>query len=62
MRRLLAPLSVRQREILVLRVALGLSAEQTANLVGSTPAAVRAAQYRALTRLRELASFLPLRE
>jgi RNA polymerase sigma-70 factor (ECF subfamily) len=60
MRRLLTPLSVRQREILVLRVVLGLSAEQTATLVGSTPTAVRAAQHRALRRLRGLAPFMPL--
>ena len=60
MRRLLTPLSVRQREILVLRVVLGLSAEQTAALVGSTPTAVRAAQHRALCRLRQLAPFMPL--
>jgi len=41
-----------QREILVLRVALGMSAEDTAGAVGSTPGAVRVAQHRALARLR----------
>ena len=41
-----------QREILVLRVALGMSAEETAGAVGSTPGAVRVAQHRAITRLR----------
>jgi RNA polymerase sigma-70 factor (ECF subfamily) len=44
----------RQREILVLRVAVGLSAEETAAAVGSTPGAVRVAQHRALARLREM--------
>lgn len=62
MRRLLAPLAPRQREILVLRVALGLSTEQTADLVGSTPAAVRAAQHRAMARLRRIAPSIRLRD
>jgi RNA polymerase sigma-70 factor (ECF subfamily) len=44
----------RQREIIVLRVAVGLTAEETANAVGSTPGAVRVAQHRALARLREM--------
>jgi RNA polymerase sigma-70 factor (ECF subfamily) len=52
MRRLLAVLSERQREVLILRVVDGLSAEQTARAVGSTPTAVRVAQHRALNRLR----------
>ena len=42
-----------QREILVLRVALGLSAAETAATVGSTPGAVRVAQHRGLSRLRQ---------
>ncbi|MEU4739834.1 sigma-70 family RNA polymerase sigma factor [Actinosynnema sp. NPDC023658] len=50
---LLSVLPDRQREILVLRVVLGLSAEETADAVGSTPGAVRVAQHRALTRLRK---------
>jgi len=54
MDRLLAVLSDKQREIVVLRVVVGLSAEETADLVGSTPGAVRVAQHRALTRLRKL--------
>jgi RNA polymerase sigma-70 factor (ECF subfamily) len=33
---------------------VGLSAEETAGAVGSTPGAVRVAQHRALTRLRRL--------
>jgi RNA polymerase sigma-70 factor (ECF subfamily) len=42
------------REVLVLRVALGLSAEETARAVGSTPGAVRVTQHRALAKLRKL--------
>jgi RNA polymerase sigma-70 factor, ECF subfamily len=53
---LLEVLSPRQREILVLRVAVGLSAKETAEAVGTTPEAVRVAQHRALTRLRGLAT------
>jgi RNA polymerase sigma-70 factor (ECF subfamily) len=51
--RLLDALPPRQREVVVLRVAAGLSAEETALAVGSTAAAVRVAQHRALVRLRE---------
>jgi RNA polymerase sigma-70 factor (ECF subfamily) len=51
---LLQKLPVRQREILVLRVAVGLSAEETAAAVGSTAGAVRVAQHRALARMREM--------
>jgi RNA polymerase sigma-70 factor (ECF subfamily) len=43
---------MKQREILVLRVVVGLSAEETAIAVGSTPGAVRVAQHRALNKLR----------
>jgi RNA polymerase sigma-70 factor (ECF subfamily) len=53
--RLLDVLPPRQREILVLRTVVGLSAEETAVAVGSTPGAVRVAQHRALARLRPLA-------
>lgn len=42
----------RQREILRLRIVAGLSADETASAVGSTPGAVRVAQHRALGRLR----------
>ncbi|MCR6483897.1 sigma-70 family RNA polymerase sigma factor [Amycolatopsis sp. OK19-0408] len=50
---LLATLPARQREILVLRIILGLSAEETAAAVGLRSAgAVRVAQHRALTTLR----------
>lgn len=50
---LLDTLPPRQREILVLRIILGLSAEETASAVGlSSAGAVRVAQHRALTTLR----------
>ncbi|RSM38223.1 RNA polymerase subunit sigma-70 [Amycolatopsis balhimycina DSM 5908] len=50
---LLDTLPPRQREILVLRIILGLSAEETATAVGlSSAGAVRVAQHRALTTLR----------
>lgn len=44
-----------QREIVVLRVAVGLSAEEAGEVLGMTAAAVRMAQSRALSRLREWA-------
>jgi RNA polymerase sigma-70 factor (ECF subfamily) len=50
---LLRVLPEKQREIVVLRVMVGLSAEETAEAVGSTPGAVRVAQHRALSRLRK---------
>jgi RNA polymerase sigma-70 factor (ECF subfamily) len=50
--RSIGTLPERQREILRLRIVLGLSADETATAVGSTPGAVRVAQHRALTRLR----------
>jgi RNA polymerase sigma-70 factor, ECF subfamily len=51
---LLGHLTPRQREVLVLRLAVGLSAEETAQAVRSTPGAVRVTQHRALGRLRRL--------
>jgi RNA polymerase sigma-70 factor (ECF subfamily) len=51
---LLAHLTPRQREVLVLRLAVGLSAEETAQAVRSTPGAVRVTQHRALARLRRI--------
>lgn len=51
--RLLGILSDRQRETLVLRVGMGLSAAETAEVVQSSPGAVRVLQHRALTRLRD---------
>jgi RNA polymerase sigma-70 factor, ECF subfamily len=49
---LLQVLPEKQREILILRVVVGLSAEETADAVGSTAGAVRVAQHRALARLK----------
>jgi RNA polymerase sigma-70 factor (ECF subfamily) len=40
--------------VLVLRVAVGVSAEEAAQAVGSTSGAVRVTQYRALARLQRL--------
>ncbi len=54
MDKLLDMLPDKQREILVLRVVVGLSAEETAEAVGSTPGAVRVAQHRALGKLRNV--------
>ena len=51
---LLDTLPDRQREILVLRLVVGLSAEETAEAVGGTAGSVRVAQHRALSRLREI--------
>ena len=52
-RDLLDVLSDKAREIIILRVFLGLSAEETAEITGSTPVAVRVAQHRALAKLRK---------
>jgi RNA polymerase sigma-70 factor (ECF subfamily) len=43
-----------QQEILTLRVAVGMSTEETAAALGMSSGAVRVAQHRALTKLREL--------
>lgn len=48
---LLPPL---QREVVVLRVVVGLSAEETADALGMSPGSVRVHQHRALQRLRKL--------
>jgi RNA polymerase sigma-70 factor (ECF subfamily) len=55
LRDLLEELPEKQREILVLRIVVGLSAEETAEIVGASPGAVRVAQHRALARLRKSA-------
>jgi RNA polymerase sigma-70 factor, ECF subfamily len=52
MSELLSVLPAKQREILILRVVVGLSAEETAIAVGGTAGAVRVAQHRALARLK----------
>jgi RNA polymerase sigma-70 factor (ECF subfamily) len=54
-RDLLDMLPPAQRELLVLRVAVGLSAEETGAVLDMTAGAVRVAQHRALSRLRALA-------
>ena len=54
LRAMLNELPEHHREILVLRLALGLSAVEVAQTVGSTSGAVRVTQHRALTRLREM--------
>jgi RNA polymerase sigma-70 factor, ECF subfamily len=54
LRTVLNQLPETQREILVLRIALGLSAKETAMIVGATPGAVRLAQHRALKLLRRV--------
>jgi RNA polymerase sigma-70 factor (ECF subfamily) len=54
-RDLLSLLPETLRELLVLRVAVGLSAEETGRALNMTPGAVRVAQHRALARLRVLA-------
>lgn len=53
---LLGHLPAVQQEILVLRIAVGLTANETAEAVGLTPGNVRTAQHRALTRLRAMVS------
>ena len=50
--KLLSVLPEKQREILILRVVVGMSAEETAAAIGSTAGAVRVAQHRALARLK----------
>jgi RNA polymerase sigma-70 factor, ECF subfamily len=54
-RALLARLPEHQRELLVLRVLTGMSAEETGHALGMSPGAVRVAQHRALARLRAIA-------
>ena len=55
-RSLLARLPLHQRELLVLRVLTGLSAEETGRALGMSAGAVRVAQHRAIARLREMAA------
>jgi RNA polymerase sigma-70 factor, ECF subfamily len=54
-RALLARLPVHQRELLVLRVLSGMSAEETGHALGMSAGAVRVAQHRALAMLRAIA-------
>lgn len=53
---LLQALPEAHRDVLVLRVAVGLSAEETGKVLGMTPGAVRVTQHRALARLRQRAT------
>ena len=54
LRAMLDELPSHHREVLVLRLALGMSAVETAAIVGTTSGAVRVTQHRALGRLREM--------
>ncbi len=54
-RALLARLPAHQRELVVLRVLTGLSAQETGSALGMSAGAVRVAQHRALARLRAIA-------
>lgn len=54
LRTMLEQLPALHREVLVLRIALQFSAEETALVVGSTSGAVRVTQHRAMAKLREL--------
>ena len=54
-RALLERLPTHLRELLILRVVTGLSAQETGNVLGMSAGAVRVAQHRALARLRALA-------
>jgi RNA polymerase sigma-70 factor (ECF subfamily) len=51
---LLGTLPPAHREVLVLRVAVGLSAEETGQSLGMSAGAVRVTQHRALARLRSM--------
>src|SRR5580658_9265755 len=54
-RELLSRLPGHLRELIVLRVVAGLTAEETGNVLGMSAGAVRVAQHRALARLRAIA-------
>jgi RNA polymerase sigma-70 factor, ECF subfamily len=53
-RELLSGLPENLRELLLLRVAVGMTAEETGRALGMTPGAVRVAQHRAMQRLRAM--------
>lgn len=59
LQQLLSTLPPGPRDVLLLRVAAGLSAAETAAILGMTEGAVRVAQHRALCRLRELTATGP---
>lgn len=50
-KKLLASLPENQRELILLRIAVGLTAEETGQMLGMSPGAVRVAQHRALSRI-----------
>lgn len=54
-RDLLSHLPEAHRELLILRIAVGMSADEVADAMQMTPGAVRVAQHRALSKLRVLA-------
>ncbi|WP_084721899.1 RNA polymerase sigma factor ShbA [Rhodococcus marinonascens] len=53
MSQLVETLSTRHQQVLFMRIVVGMSAEQTARVLDTTPGAVRVAQHRALNHLRE---------
>ena len=57
----LSTLPGRLRQILLMRIAAGLSAEETGQVLGMSPGAVRVAQHRALASLRQSADLEALR-
>lgn len=57
-RELLETLPDNLRELVTLRVAVGMSAEETGRALGMTPGAVRVAQHRAMQKLRTAAQRL----
>lgn len=59
-RDLLARLPGHLRELLVMRLVAGLSAEETGHALGMSAGAVRVAQHRALARLRTIAAREPI--
>ncbi len=54
LRTMLEQLPAAHREVLVLRIAMQFSAEETARAVGSTSGAVRVTQHRAMAKLRAM--------
>jgi len=50
----------RQRDLLVLRIFLGMSLQETAQILGTTPGAARVAQHKALAWLRTRVTGKPL--
>lgn len=54
-RALLDTLPTNHREVLVMRIVMGMSAEETGHALGMSPGAVRVAQHRALGKLRQRA-------